>query len=321
MKIAVLTYGDLGGSYQTAPRGTYAYIHFLEQFGHRVIHADCAGWRLSWAMLRMLRREKPDVVVGQHGGAMLAAVWRRTGLIACPVVHAWDDYYAEQSLLPAWFVWPLEKLSVTGADHITSVSRYNVHLAERWGKPATFIPHGVTPDQRPGPMVLESPRLKVVYLGDQSLYKGMTKLMEAMRGAEAELFMVGTVNPALQSLAPANVRFMGRIPPEEVLSVLSQADVLVNPSDQDSNFKLQEYIRAGKPILGVTGRMEWAFEHGRTAWICSDLAEGLARLAADPALRERLAAGARSLSYLTWEQTVRRLEAVLLAVAESARRP
>lgn len=315
MKCAVLTFGEPGGSFQTIPRGTYAYIRYLEQFGHQVIHADRDSCRRPWILLRKLKSWKPDVILAQHAGAMLSAIWRRIGVLPCPVVHAWDDYYAEQSRLPAWVVWPFEKFSVTGADHITSVSRYNVHLAGQWGKPVTFIPHGVTPEQRPGQMVLNSTRLKVVYLGDQSLYKGMRMLMDAMRGADAELFMVGTVNPDLQGIAPGNVRFMGKIPPQEVQSVLQQADVLVNPSDQDSNFKLQEYIRAGKPILGVKGRMEWAFEHGRDAWLADDLADGLKRLSADAGLRTALAEGVRRLPVLTWEQVVRRLEGVLLQTA------
>jgi glycosyltransferase involved in cell wall biosynthesis len=165
--------------------------------------------------------------------------------------------------------------------------------------------------QRNSSVKLEGSRFKAVYLGDQALYKGMRRLMEAMRGLDADLFMVGTPNDSLLKLAPANVHFTGRVPPQEVQAVLSQADVLVNPSDQDSNFKLQEYIRAGKPILGVEGRMAWAFEHGKNAWLCSDLKEGMMRLAGDSALRDCLTAGVRAMPVLSWEQVARELESVL----------
>jgi len=314
MKCAVLTYGEPCGSFHAIPRGTYAYIHYLQQFGHEVIHEDRPACRRPFRLLQRLRQWQPDVVLGQHAGAMLAAFWRRIGVLRCPVVHAWDDYYSEQSRLPNWVVWPMEKASVTGSDHVTSVSRYNVGLARQWGIAATFIPHGVTPDQRPSSMVIGSARFKVIYLGDQSLYKGMHRLMAAMEAMDADLFMVGTTNPELQRIAPPNVQFVGKVLPQEVQAVLRQADVLVNPSDQDSNFKLQEYVRAGKPILGVTGRMACAFEHGKDAWLADDLRAGLIRLKEDAVLRARLEAGLRQRSIMTWEEVGRALESVLLAV-------
>lgn len=213
---------------------------------------------------------------------------------------------------------PLEKISVIGADHITSVSRYNIHRAQLWGRPTTFFPHGVTPNQRTGSLILQSSRFKVVYLGEQSMYKKMPELIGAMNGLEADLFMVGKTNPATKKVAPPNVWFMGPVPPEEVLSVLRQADVLVNSGDQDSNFKLQEYIRAEKPILGVAGRMAWAFEHGKDAWLSHDFRDGLIRLMEDASLRVRLTEGVRAHRVLTWEQVVRKLESALVATVSRA---
>jgi glycosyltransferase involved in cell wall biosynthesis len=317
MKIAFVAYADPEPSYQSMPRGTFAYLHYLGRFGHEVRFFDRRACRRPARLLADLRAWPPDVCLAQHLGAFWLAMFRRTRMLRVPWVHAWDDYYAEQSRFPRWLMGPLERISVTGADHVTSVSRYNVHRARAWGISASFLPHGVEAEQRPGALTLPGSRFKAVYLGDQALYKGMRRLVEAMRGLDADLFMVGTVNPALRDRAPANVHFVGRVPPQEVQAVLGQADVLVNPSDQDSNFKLQEYIRAGKPILGVEGRMAWAFEHGRNAWLCSDLGDGMRRLAADPALRATLADGVRALPVPTWEQVGREMEAVLARVCET----
>lgn len=172
----------------------------------------------------------------------------------------------------------------------------------------------VEAEQHESALVLDSGRFKLVYMGDQSLYKGMLRLIQAMDGVDADLFMVGTPNRTLQRLAPSNIKFAGTVSPQEVLSILRQADVLVNPSDQDSNFKLQEYVRAGRPILGVAGRMSWAFEHGKDAWLVDDLREGVIRLRDDVALRSRLVEGLKDRPVLTWEQVVRKLEEVLLKV-------
>lgn len=314
MKIAFIAYSDPDVSYETMPRGTFAYLHYLEQFGHQVVFFDKRHCLRPVRLALALRRFRPDVVVGQHFGAFLGTFFKRFRVIRCPVVHTWDDYYAEQSRLPGWLMGIIEKLSVTGADHVTSVSRFNVHRAEKWGTPATFIPHGVEPASEPVSLKLQANRIKAVYLGDQSLYKGMTALMEAMRGVDIDLFMVGTVNPALRALAPDNVHFVGRVPPRQVRGVLEQADILVNPGNQDSNFKLQEYVRAGKAILGNDGRMAWAFRHGEDAWLTGDLRDGLKRLAGDRELRDRLSEGVRKRVILNWEQVGRELESVLARV-------
>jgi len=313
MRCALLTYADPSFSYERMPRGTFAYLHFLQQFGHEVRHWNRPAILRPRRLLFELRAWKPDVILTQHAGAVLATWWRWMGVIQTPVVHAWDDYYAEQSRLPYVLARPIEWFSVVRADRVTSVSLWNVHQAWRWGVPAIHIPHGVHGEIRETRHRLEAPGLKIVYLGDQSWYKGMRRLIEAMRRCpEATLFLVGDENPELRRRAPSNVRFTGRVPPEEVPAILRQADVLVNPADQDSNFKLQEYLRAGRPILGVNGRMNMAFTHGQDAWLVDDLAQGIHELGRNPLLRKQLAEGARHRPVLTWEHCVRRLEGVLL---------
>ena len=223
-----------------------------------------------------------------------------------PVVHAWDDYYAEQSRLPMWLTWPIERWSVKGADLVTSVSHYNLHLAEKWGRPCRYIPHGVDGEQRPTTLRLDSSRMKVVYLGDQSPYKGVTDLVRAVDGVECDLYMVGTTNREVKAMSPANVHFTGPVPPEEVQAVLAQADVLVNPSDQDSNFKFAEYAKAGKAILGRRGRANWAFSDGEDALLVDDFREGLGRLIHDVDLRERIAANVQKREVLSWQAVAQR---------------
>ncbi len=313
MRCALLTFADPSYTYERMPRGTFAYLHFLEQFGHVVRFWTRSDCRHPGRFLADVRMWNPDVILAQHAGALLAAVWRRRRWLKSPVVHAWDDYYAEQSRIPFLLAWPLERLSVQWADRVTSVSAYNVYRARRWGVSAHYIPHGVHGEERETSLCLDAPGVKVVYLGDQSWYKGMGRLMRAMRQCpDATLFLIGDVNRELKKRAPGNVRFTGRVPPEEVPAVLRQADILVNPSDQDSNFKLQEYVRAGRSILGLRGRMEHVFTHGMDAWLVRDLGQGLCELARNPTLRARLAEGVRRRSVLSWEESVRRLEQVLM---------
>lgn len=306
--------------YALRPRANNATVRFLNEMGHQAEGFDPVPlYHRPWRLLRDIKERRPDVVVTRHASAILLCACRRLGLLRTPVVHAWDDYYAEQSTLPFWTFWPLEVLSVKWADHVTTVSRYNEQLARKWGVPCTFIPHGTHEPTRPTTMRLESNRLKIVYLGDQNPYKGVGKLVEAVRGTECDLFMVGEPHPDLMPVSPPNVHFVGTVPAEEVQAVLAQADVLANPSDQDSNFKFFEYIRAGKPILGIKGRAEYAFRNGEDALLVDDLREGVERLIREPELRALLAANVRKREWLTWEQAVRRLESVLYEVVERAR--
>lgn len=306
---------ELGHGFDEMPRGTYAILHYLRAFGHEVTFLDR---KVAANPLRLYRRVAhicPDVVLAQHWSAVILGCLRRCGWVRCPVVHAWDDYYAEQTRIPTRLAWPFEVMGVQWMDHVTTVSRYNQHLAERWSVPCTFIPHGTHEPAHETATRLESVRMKVVYLGDQSSYKRVGDLVESVRGLACDLFMVGRPNPDLRRVAPGNVHFTGPVPAEEVQAVLAQADVLANPSDQDSNFKFFEYIRAGKPILGVKGRAEYAFRNGEDALLVDDLRAGLERLIREPDLRRRLAENVKKREWLTWEQAVRRLERVLLDVA------
>jgi glycosyltransferase involved in cell wall biosynthesis len=316
MRVAMVSFCRPGVTFAEIPRGTFAVLHYLEAFGHEVLHLDRGTSVNPIRLLATLRRWRPDVVLVQHLVGCLVGMFRRAGVIGCPVVHAWDDYYAEQSSLPRWVAWPMEVWSIRWADHVVSVSAYNLSLARKWGKPCELIPHGTHEPQRPTSLRLESSRVKVVHLGEQSVYKRTPQLIEAVRGLDCDLYLVGSVNEALRPGAPANAHFVGPVSPEEIQAVLAQADILVNPSDQDSNFKFFEYIKAGKPILGVKGRAECAFCDGVDALLVDDLRAGLGRLIGSPELRAQLAAGVRRRESLTWEQVVRRVEGVLLRVSD-----
>jgi glycosyltransferase involved in cell wall biosynthesis len=112
--------------------------------------------------------------------------------------------------------------------------------------------------------------------------------------------------------------FTGLVPQEEGPRYLAACDVLVSPhvpNPDGSPFfgsptKLFEYMAMGKGIVASDlDQIGEVLEHGRTAWLVApgdvaDLARGLETLAADPALRNRLGAEARTrvLAEHTWHQ-------------------
>jgi glycosyltransferase involved in cell wall biosynthesis len=148
----------------------------------------------------------------------------------------------------------------------------------------------------------------VLFFGLLRPYKGVGLLLDAWRGLEgAELWIVGRPRMALEPLrakAPPGVRFVPRFVSDAELPVyFRRADLVVLP-----------YLRTER--LDFSGVLATALAFGR-ATVASDIGgfsevaaagglrlvapgepaqlhDALAELIADPAARERLAAGARA---------------------------
>jgi glycosyltransferase involved in cell wall biosynthesis len=131
--------------------------------------------------------------------------------------------------------------------------------------------------------------------------------------------------------ALALTAFSGLVSQDEGPAHLAACDVLASPhvGNPDgtpffgSPTKLFEYMAMGKGIVASDlDQIGEVLEHGRTAWLAAPgdvdaLAGGLARLAADPALRQTLGAAARArvLAAHTWHQhtkrTIERLQEIV----------
>jgi glycosyltransferase involved in cell wall biosynthesis len=134
-------------------------------------------------------------------------------------------------------------------------------------------------------------------------------MIKAVNGLDCDLYLFGNPNPEMQKLAGKNVHFMPFVHPEEVLSVLKQADILINPADQDSSFKFFEYIKAGRPVIAFKGRPGYLLTHRENAYLTTDVSEGITTLVKDKKLRENITRGAEKLSKeitLTWEEVAKK---------------
>ncbi|MDQ0853519.1 starch synthase [Arthrobacter sp. V4I6] len=102
--------------------------------------------------------------------------------------------------------------------------------------------------------------------------------------------------------------FTGAVPPDAVSGLLDRADAAAAPypagvvgqDDYFSPLKVYEYMAAALPIIAsAVGQIPSILEPGRTGILVppgepAAVAEALTRLAADPALRERLGSSARA---------------------------
>ena len=174
---------------------------------------------------------------------------------------------------------------------------------------------------------IELGRATVAYVGRLNNRKGLALALEAARLLPDVLFLLvgSTGEGPIERAAAAipNVRIVGWQPSEQLALYLSAADILlVPPSTQplarfDSTvlpLKLFLYMASGRPIVaGATPDVQELLVHGRNALLCrpddaSALAEAIAALARDPALRARLAAAARAEGELcTWDARADRI--------------
>jgi glycosyltransferase involved in cell wall biosynthesis len=169
------------------------------------------------------------------------------------------------------------------------------------------IPHGVLmPDGDDGlPAELADVEGPVaLFFGLIRPYKGLDVLLDAWRGIDgAELWVVGMPRmdtSALRAAAPPGVRFVERFVPDgQVAALFRRADLAVLPYREiDQSGVLFTALGAGTPLLlsAVGGFPEVAAEGAAELVPPGDAAalhDALARLLADPAAREGLAAGAR----------------------------
>jgi glycosyltransferase involved in cell wall biosynthesis len=226
------------------------------------------------------------------------------------------------------------------ADAVIVHSRHGAErLYELDAHPATVfvIPHGAfthlaeQPHEQPLPEELAAVERPVVLcFGLIRPYKGIDVLLAAWRGIEdAELWIVGLPKldlAPLRAAAPPGVRFVPRfVADEQIPAFFRRADLVVLPYREiDQSGVLFTALAFGAPLLlsAVGGFPEVAATGAAELVPPGDpgaLHAALARLLADPAARERLAAAARQAAATdySWDRVAELHRHVYRALLES----
>jgi glycosyltransferase involved in cell wall biosynthesis len=130
------------------------------------------------------------------------------------------------------------------------------------------------------------------------------------------------------------IRDLGWVARSAIPELLAAADVLVQPGGpgpfNDYRFpsKVPEYLASGRPVVLPRTNIGLELRDGEEALLldrgdATEIAEAVARLGADPPLRQRLGEGGRSfaLRKLRWSSCVDRLEALLREIQAENRTP
>jgi glycosyltransferase involved in cell wall biosynthesis len=184
------------------------------------------------------------------------------------------------------------------------------------GEKIRIIPFGTDLELfHPDPARVADERRPVVFLfvGILNARKGLPVLLEAwskIMQSNSELWLVGggQIPAEVMTALPNTVKCLGRRPKSEVAELMRKADVLVFPSFFEGLAQVQlEALASGLPVIGTceSGAGDLVRD-GQNGFIvpagdADELADRMRRIAADPALRQRLQEAARAVRRrLSW---------------------
>jgi len=285
------------------------------------------------------------VVIHAHfgrGGALALPLARRLGLPLVVSFHGGDatkDKHYQRRLVPTIYQRRLEALK-REAKLVVCVSDFiRRRLIERGFPPEKLVVnrYGIEVDGVPPPRPPDAPPT-VLFVGRFVEKKGIPTLLDAMallraRNNPLRLVLVG--DGALAPLVAGRaadlhgIEQTGWLANDQVKTRMAGALALVVPSvtakagdAEGLPNVILEAMAAGVPVVGSdSAGIAEAIAHGETGLVvppgdAQALAEALARLAAEPALRQRMAAAgrARAVAEFSAPAQSRRLEQILLSV-------
>jgi len=318
MRIQLVTHGRKHYN-ETKKFGAWHSIAMhLDNMGHDIDFILKKDWLKIY--LRYLKF-KPDVIIVTGVIGYFVMKLKKLGLIRCPIVLGWNDYFTEQ-MGKKWGISRVAKMEyymMENADYITTPSKYLDVISKILNKKCTYIPHGV--DERiydTEDIKLEGD-LKIVYSGEISEYKKVDKLIEAAKNNDkVSLYLMGDVaDENILKDVPKNIIHVGFLTPRETFKYVKAADICAITSDQDSTLKMPEYLALGKPILALTGRSAYVLQHKTNAYLTDNFIEGIKELSEDKKLLKTLSDNAKKYKVYTWKEVSLMVENILKEVISS----
>ena len=292
--------------------------------GISVAKLICDLWLIA-AMIRCLRRERYDVVHAVEEAVFPAAAW--CAVSGVRLVYDMDSSLADQVVDKWWLLKPLgallrlfERFAVRHASVTLAVCEDLAVKVRPWvGSNRVWVLPDVPVGGDASAAAAERLRAQVgddgvlaLYVGNLENYQGIDLLLQGLARMPAttplKTVVIGGSNEHIEHYRRlagqlgigARIWFLGPRPVAQLPAYLEQADILLSPRTlgQNTPMKVYSYMAAGKAILATGIRSHLQVLDETTAAIVSleaqSMADALARLAGDAALRQQLGAAART---------------------------
>lgn len=333
--VTIHRFRTIEGYRESKLKKIWNYVHYVRA-GSRLIEKIC---------------RRADVILVHQTGPLtvaLPAIHAR-GLYGIPVVvwtfDIWPDAvyaygFPKLPPLPSLLGHIMRKV-YRNADAILVSSERFADTIRRYSGPrdVVYAPNWlIESPEEPSSLCFEQGRLHFTFTGNVSVAQNLDNVIRGFALAslpDAQLHIVGDGSSLSRhkhlagELGLTRVLFHGRLPYSQMQSVLRQSDVLVLPLvssagiDKTEPFKLQSYLKSGKPVLGVIGGAgRELIERYGLGCCCNpdspqDIAEGfrrISRLTADEKERIALASSRLMRARYDRETILRRVEEVLCHV-------
>lgn len=280
------------------------FARLLRDFRPHVVHVHGIHRQISSSILVEARRAGVPVVQTLHdyhpicasGDLLVGGEWAcdpprcgRFDVLPCVVSSCVHQDRLKSVLGGAdllWRRWVLRSERLVGA--FISPSRYLADLVVAHGvrRPVHVLPNAI-PVRTLAPATPAGEAF--VYAGRLSREKGLVTLLRAAEAAGVTLLVAGTgpLHQTLASRAPSGVRFLGRLPGDDVDRLLAGCRAAVVPSEWAENAPMAvlEPMALGRPVIAT-----------RMGGIPEQIRDGLDGILVEPANMVELAAALRVLS-------------------------
>lgn len=330
-----------GGSYGAES----AWVRRLKRWLPRALYelAELAYSGVDYLHLaRAIRRFRPDVVYERYNLFFVSGVWARRRYRLPWLVEVNAPLFDERSAyggiqLKALARWS-ERAVWRAADQVFVVTEVLSQRVQREGVPAgriTVTPNGVHPEAFAN-LPSRAQAKQVLGLGDAVVlgftgfvreWHGLERVLDTMQRLTTRSHFLcvgdGPARAALEQTARAAglddcVTFTGVVEHSAIITYLNAFDVALQPDvvAYASPLKLFEYMAAGCSIVAPDRpNIREILTHDVNAWLFDPdapggFADAVARLASDPALRQRLGERARQAIHaqrLTWDGNAERV--------------
>jgi rhamnosyl/mannosyltransferase len=301
-------------------------VHRLASFGQALSTALCPAYPFA-------TRRLPADVWHAHFPNPLADVACLLGNRRTPLVLSYHSDVVRQKALMSLYS-PLKRALLRRADRIVVATPNHIEFSEwlpAWREKCQVIPFGLDldrflPNEETGRRVhdLRAPaggRPILLNVGRLVGYKGQRYAIEAMRGIDAVLWLVGTgpLESDLKALAAQcgvteKVKFWGEARDTELPLFFHSCDVFVFPSitpNEAFGLVQVEAMACGKPVVACNLRsgVPYVCAHGATGLVvppadAEALANAIQQLLKDHELRHALGENGRQRARAEFEEGV-----------------